>query len=87
MQRIGFLSVLVILLLGAGLYVVGHRNQDQSTAYEEPPGRRPDETGWLRRTFPYFEADLDAYISHEKHQAVVALLRDVCTWVLCDYVI
>ena len=31
------------------------------------------------------EGDLAAYIGHEAHQAVVGLLKEVCTWVLCDY--
>jgi plasmid stabilization system protein ParE len=40
----------------------------------------------LNSTFDSRE-DLDAYIGHEAHQAVVVLLKEVCTWVLCDYVI
>ena len=31
--------------------------------------------------------DLDAYVGHEAHQAVVVLLKEISTWVLCDYVI
>jgi hypothetical protein len=31
------------------------------------------------------EEDLTRYIGHEAHQAVVVLLKEVCTWVLCDY--
>ena len=29
--------------------------------------------------------DLACYIGHDAHQAVVGLLKEVCTWVLCDY--
>lgn len=38
----------------------------------------------LNSTFDTKE-DLARYIGHDEHQAVVGLLREVCTWVLCDY--
>jgi hypothetical protein len=31
------------------------------------------------------EEDLDGYIRHEAHQNIVARLKEVCTWVACDY--
>ena len=31
------------------------------------------------------EEDLAGYLEHGAHQAVVSLLKEVCTWVLCDY--
>lgn len=30
-------------------------------------------------------ADLDAYGPHPKHQEVVAKLREIADWVICDY--
>ncbi len=29
--------------------------------------------------------DLGAYIDHEAHRDVVGLLREVCTWQVCDF--
>jgi len=31
------------------------------------------------------ETDLAGYIDHKAHQEVVSLLKEVCSWVLCDY--
>lgn len=30
-------------------------------------------------------ADLSAYVAHGAHREVVALLKEVCTWKVCDY--
>ena len=30
-------------------------------------------------------ADLAAYVEHPAHREVVALLKEVCTWKVCDY--
>lgn len=62
------LSLSVLTLVVAGLLVLAPRGrtgtpvlEEPGADREEPGGKRPSESGWIQRTYPYFKADPEAY--------------------------
>ena len=56
-----FISVFVSALIIAGSFLINNPKDDYRIKKEKGPDMRPTEWAFLQRTFPYFNANLDAY--------------------------